>query len=174
MRISELKEEITNIMKTKNINDTYLFITTRYPTMVNDINLLFKVEYNDTINYTLQESRHYQQELRSGAIKRYGKCVISGKTDLLLLETAHIKQVYECDNYEKADINNVLLLWLDIHKYFDKYLISINPETLKVEIHGSITKDNKLYKYNGKDIMNINRESLKYLWHHYNIFTQKN
>ena len=86
-----------------------------------------------------REKRKYQQKLRKAAFDRYKNCVVSGRPEELLLEAAHIKPVSECDTEkEKEDINNVLLLWHDIHKYFDNYLVSINPETCFFEINNNI------------------------------------
>ena len=174
--ISQIKNIVDN--SNMSLTEIYLLLTTKYPNLEDDIKLLFMVEYKvNPKTYTLQENRDYQQQLRNNAIRKYnGKCIISGKSDLLLLETAHIKQVFECNDYEKKDDNNILLLWLDIHKYFDNYLLSINPDTLKVEIGNSVSKDNNMYKYNGKYIGNIDLgiETVKYLEHHYKVFNLKN
>ena len=92
-------------------------------------------------------------------------CVISGISEEILLEVAHIKPVSKCDTEkEKVDINNTLLLWIDIHKYFDTYMISINPKTTKVEV-----KCDYLMKYNGIKI-NVNEQTKKYLKNHYSTY----
>jgi len=117
-----------------------------------------------------RDKRYYQQILRKQAYIRYqNKCVISDINEKILLEVAHIKPVSECSNeQEKTDINNVLLLWIDIHKFFDAYLISINPKTLTVE-----TKCEYLKKYNGMTIK-INEQTRKYLENHYSKFISIN
>jgi hypothetical protein len=57
---------------------------------------------------------------------------------------------------------------MDIHKYFDNYEISINPETNLVEI--THNKDTEWLKdYEGKYI-ELDNETKKYLVNHYNKF----
>ena len=128
-------------------------------------------DYTPTI-YNLIENRNYQHKLRQLALHKFNnKCVISGKSDELLLETAHIKQVYECTNeIEKSDINNILLLWIDLHKYFDRYSLSINPNTLTVEISTALANNPDIYKYNSTVIGNLNNKTIRYLEHHYNLY----
>lgn len=144
------------------------------------IDLVFLIDFNvnvaeienDIIEKDEKEMRRYQKELRSIALERYSnRCVISGETKIKLLEVAHIKPVKDCTNlHEKKDINNTLLLWLDIHKYFDAYQLSINPANCKVEIN-VLDEDNAwMKKYKGMKVNCINENMKKYLEHHYNIF----
>jgi predicted restriction endonuclease len=74
------------------------------------------------------ENRPYQNKLRKYALKKYGKCIISGVKEEMRLDCAHIKPNNECDNIEKCYLENVLLLTHNIHSYFDKYMISINTQ----------------------------------------------
>lgn len=122
-----------------------------------DIDLELKQEMEE------REKRHYQKLLRQKALERYqNKCIISGIDKDILLEVAHIKPVSECKSIqEKADINNILLLWIDIHKYFDIYELSINPNTCKIEV-----KCDYLMKYNNLEI-ELNEETKEYLIYHY-------
>ena len=114
------------------------------------------------------ESRFYQKKLRKECMNKYNnKCIISGNKEEILLEVAHIIPVSECNtNKQKSDVNNTLLLWVDIHRFFDKYLISINPKTSKVE-----TKKKYLEKYD-QLYVRLNDETKKYLEHHYNNYTK--
>ena len=118
------------------------------------------------------EKRKYQRKLREDALKRYsGECVISGENKQKLLEVAHIKAVKDCENInEKKDINNTLLLWLDLHKYFDHYAFSINPHTFKVEVDTRNEDNLWLMKYNGMKLNCANPDMVKYIKHHYLIF----
>jgi predicted restriction endonuclease len=134
-----------------------------------DIKFVLLTFYNYDIELELKkdteerEYRHYQQILRKESFERYNnKCVISGIKEELLLEVAHIKPVSECELLqEKSDVNNTLLLWMDIHKYFDKYLISINPKTSKVEV-----KCEYLMKYNNLEVQ-LTDKTKEYLIEHY-------
>lgn len=113
-----------------------------------------------------REKRDYQRLLRQQAFERYNnRCIISGIDEDILLEVAHIKPVSRCDTViEKADVDNTLLLWIDIHKYFDAYKISINPKTCRV-----VVKCDYLMKYNDL-YLELNDSTRKYLEHHYSIF----
>lgn len=146
-----------------------------------DIKFVLLVDYNYDIDTDYKkdmyecEKRNYQQLLRQKTLQRYnGKCVISGISEINRLETAHIKPVYLCDNInDKKNIDNTLLLWMDIHKYFDDYQISINPNTCKIEVNLN-NKDNLWMKeYDGKMIDNLNNDTLGYLESHYKCFTER-
>lgn len=124
------------------------------------------IEKEIMIEYEEKEKRQYQKMLRLKAFEKYdNKCVISGIEKGILLEVAHIKPVSECKNIqEKSDVNNTLLLWIDIHKYFDNYQITINPNTSKIEC-----KCDYLMKYNGIKL-DLDKETKKYLEHHYSKY----
>jgi hypothetical protein len=117
-----------------------------------------------------KEKRFYQKKLRKESLNMYNnKCIISDNKEDILLEVAHIVPVSECDNNsEKGDVYNTLLLWVDIHRFFDKYLISINPETGIV-----ITNCDYLKQFNGKYIV-LNNKTQKYMKQHYNKFVNIN
>tara|TARA_Y100000768_G_scaffold353291_1_gene305479 strand:+ start:816 stop:1361 length:546 start_codon:yes stop_codon:yes gene_type:complete len=132
-------------------------------------------KYNFDVDFELKETeerekRKYQQKLRKAAFDRYKHCVISNRPEELLLEAAHIKPVSKCNLIkEKEDIDNILLLWHDIHKYFDNYLVSINPETCLFEIKDNINTD-LFNEFKNKKIDNLNSNTLNYLKNHYNKF----
>lgn len=76
-----------------------------------------------------------QQEFRKQLIDKYKKCIITNSDCLIELESAHIIPLNENNNY---DINNGLLIKSNLHKTFDKYYWSINPDNLKIEINNNI------------------------------------
>ncbi len=79
-----------------------------------------------------RKKRMGQQEFRDGLFKMYSNtCVISGNICDVELEAAHIVPYAESGSY---DLSNGLLLTSNFHKTFDKYLWSINPTTLCVEV----------------------------------------
>jgi predicted restriction endonuclease len=171
IKSSTIKKFIEDNLRNYNYMDLFILLTNKYYHIYEDIEMVFLIEY-DFIpkKYNVFENRKYQSMLRNYAINKYKKCVISGKTNVLLLEAAHVKQVYECvSKNEKSDVHNILLLWIDLHKFFDKYLISINPVNLSVEISNQVV-DPDIIKYNGIIINNITKETIKYLEHHYYLF----
>lgn len=138
------------------------------------IELVFLVDFDIYVSDLIiekqeKEKRKYQCKLRRDALRRYSeKCVISGQDKKRLLEVAHIKAVKDCKNInEKRDINNTLLLWLDLHRYFDDYEFSINPETLKIEVNLNNNDNEWLLKYNNMKIDCINNDMIEYINYHY-------
>jgi hypothetical protein len=172
--------EIYNIIKkTDNHCDAYVELTKRkYDKDL--IELVFSLEFDvdvsvlieDIIEKDEKEKRRYQKELRDLALKKYsGTCVISGEKRVLLLEVAHIKPVKDCLNInEKKDINNTLLLWVDIHKYFDAYRLSINPQSCTIEVDKNNKDTEWLMKYDGLKLKSVNQCMIKYIEHHYDAF----
>ncbi len=165
----------------KDIFIIYEELIIKYPLEVLEINYVLYYEYNididlykeDNSNKQLTDVRFYQQQLRKKALIKFNnKCVISGIDREICLEVAHIKSVSDCINtYEKMDIYNTLLLWIDIHKYFDNYLISINPKTSMTEIKEIINKSDYEFLTKYKNIkVNLDIENIKYIKHHYDIF----
>ena len=71
-----------------------------------------------------------QKEFREAVFSTYaGKCCLTGYSESSALEAAHIMP-YMGDQSNLID--NGLLLRVDVHRLFDKFLISINPQTLRV------------------------------------------
>lgn len=176
---------ITKYIEENKINKTLLQIYNELKDKENDIISLDLLKYvlleyhNFDVDFEIEfdkketeerEKRKYQQKLRKAAFERYKHCVISERPEKLLLEAAHIKPVSECgNNKEKEDIDNVLLLWHDIHKYFDDYLVSINPKTSIFEIKEYIDID-LFNEFKNKKIDNLNSNTLNYLTNHYDKF----
>jgi predicted restriction endonuclease len=106
-----------------------------------------------------------QKKFREEMFKKFNsKCIISGNDCEDELKACHIIPVADNESY---DIDNGLLLTSTFHDTMDKYLWSINPETLKVQIHP--TKNvGQIKKYNGKKInIKLNKDlesNLKIHW----------
>ncbi len=122
-------------------------------------------------------SRPYQSKLRYNAFINFnGQCIISGRTEKRLLEACHIKPDCDCEPHEKIDNDNILLLWCDIHIYFDLYEVSINPDTESFIIN----PNSECYEYfkslgfENKKIMNLSEKNKFYLKNHFEKFNQKN
>lgn len=158
----------------ENMPFTFIYENLRAMYNEHDIKFVFLTCYNYDIDLEYvtemeeREKRQYQKLLRQQTLEKYkNRCVVSGIKENMLLEVAHIKPVSKCDNnQEKSDVDNTLLLWIDIHKYFDDYKISINPETMKVEV-----KCDYLVKYNNLKV-EVDEETKKYLKLHYEIFSK--
>jgi hypothetical protein len=142
-----------------------------------DIKFIFNMEYNVDIesilkeDFEIREKRFYQQKLRKESLKFYNnKCVISDTNRKICLEIAHIKPVCKCDNTrEKMDVENTFVLWIDLHKYFDNYSFSINPNTCILEVKKDCDDYEWLKQYDNIKIY-LTEKNKMYLQHHYNTF----
>ena len=111
--------------------------------------------------------RANQAHFRAALLNSRGcKCAITGTTEPKALEAAHIIP-YSLERDGRDLLVNGLLLRLDIHKLFDDYLLSINPETRAIEVSPKIT-DSSYRKLHGTIIHDpIGNDNLKF---HYQNF----
>jgi hypothetical protein len=139
---------------------------------VNDLDLLLQTVYTDVKIIQDSHVRLLQHEFRKGLIEQYsGKCVVSYNDSLEELEASHIVEVKDGGD---SDISNGLLLEANLHKTFDKYLWTINPDTLIIESNpNNVT--NSVKKYIGNKV-NIELNPFLYtnLKKRYDIFAEKN
>lgn len=111
-----------------------------------------------------------QTNFRKKILQKFNnKCIITNETCCDELTAAHIIPISENENY---DIDNGLLLSEILHRTFDKYKWSINPDTCTIVINnqqnvGSIKK----YK-NQKINLLMNDKIYENIQSHYNIFLQ--
>ena len=76
------------------------------------------------------------------SINKFKKCAISG-IDHNICEAAHILPYCKCEENEKNDINNSILLSANMHKSFDKNYFTVDPLTSKIKImFENLKKDN--------------------------------
>lgn len=95
-----------------------------------------------TVRTQVSVVRTGQVNFRARMMARYGaQCVITECKIDTLLEAAHIIP-YRGD--QSDDELNGLLLRVDIHRLFDAYLISINPQTHTVELANSLSDETYL------------------------------
>ena len=153
-------------------NNYKLFNYDNYKELKIDLDfLLYNLYTNINItNLQQKEQRLDQNSFRKELIKKYNKCLISDSIDIEC-EACHIIPYSICKNF---DIDNGLLLSSDLHKTFDKYYWSINPNTLKIEINKNINDCGKIKKYENVQInLNVNNNIYNNLLYHYNIFIKK-
>lgn len=99
------------------------------------------LEYFNNLSYSLNVVRTKQQDFREELINYFNVCPIT-KMISDECEAAHIIPVSENGSYT---LSNGLLLGANIHKTFDKFLWSIDPETYLIKYKtntnvGSIAK----------------------------------
>ena len=85
-----------------------------------------------------------QKVYRDKLIEMQGcKCALCDVQNEEMLIASHIKPASLCNIYEKANINNGLLLCANHDKLFDKFLITFSFSTGKIKISRSITEREK-------------------------------
>lgn len=112
--------------------------------------------------------RQGQGNFRAAMLERYGaQCVITGCRIDTLLEAAHIIP-YRGD--QSHDELNGLLLRVDIHRLFDAHQISINPETLTVELAHRLNDEAYLHLQGKRLFLFSPKPRALYLEAHHNRF----
>uniref|UniRef100_UPI0025F270AB HNH endonuclease n=1 Tax=unclassified Thalassolituus TaxID=2624967 RepID=UPI0025F270AB len=116
----------------------------------------------------VQVLRIGQKEFRDLVVRRYsGQCCFTGCTEAAVLEAAHIMP-YMGDHSNLID--NGLLLRVDLHRLFDRFLISVNPDDLSLAISKNI-HDAYYQSLSGRSlsitVTNLTRQFLK---RHYDTF----
>ena len=149
-------------------NSHHLFGYTNKEEYLIDLNFMLKNLYKLNIIHSAK-IRLEQSDFRSLLIYKYNKCIVTSETCITALEACHIIPVAHDGSY---NINNGLLLSADIHKTFDAYYWSINPNTLKIETSNIDIGRIKNYT-NHKVDLSINDTLYHNLSHHYNYFIEK-
>jgi hypothetical protein len=99
--------------------------------------------------------RSDQQSFREDLIKKYNKCIITG-IPAKVCEACHIVPFAICDDRDKYNADNGILLRRDIHTLFDDGSLKINPNTLLVEISKEIKNDPQMKIYSDMHGMKVN------------------
>lgn len=132
------------------------------------LNLVFnKLSICYDFKYT-SEKYFRPKRFRSNVIQRDGVCVVSGN-DKIQCDVAHLEPL--SDNYN-FDIDNGILLSTELHRTFDKYLWSINPETHRIEIANGV-KNISIIQYIDKEL-ELKLNTNNYLSKHYDRFINLN
>lgn len=128
---------------------------------------------NISKQYQIHEKRTKQQIFRNQLIDRYGKCIVTGNHEKRC-EACHIIPFSECNQFCEYDTDNGILLDAGLHKLFDNYMLSINPQTMHVVISKVyLDSDPNLKKYNEIEV-NIDQKSINYIKKHYANYCDKN
>jgi len=80
--------------------------------------------------YKEEKQRHYRKKFSDIIFKKYNKCIVTNRGINVELEACHIVSVSEGGDYTES---NGLLLNRNLHKLYDNYIWSINPDTLIIE-----------------------------------------
>lgn len=156
----ELSSNIFSMYKEFNYDDDELF----------QIDLEFLL--NNIYNIKIVEhkiKRMGQAEFRQLLLERFNnRCIVTGNDCIDELEACHIIPVATNEDYS---LENGLLLERNIHKTFDKYYWSINPDTFQIEILNDINIGS-IRKYQNIKL-SLHDDMKHVLGAHYNIFMSK-
>lgn len=106
----------------------------------------------DDRDFTLREAalRPWQGQFREALFERYGaRCCISGCAVAEALEAAHITP-YQGE--KSNDPRNGLVLRSDLHTLFDRYLLGIDPGTLRITLSSALA-DPSYQRFDGKELV---------------------
>jgi hypothetical protein len=95
--------------------------------------------------------RRGQREFRFKLMERFGEiCAFSGEQPPQVLEAAHINSFSQTVEHH---LNGGLLLRRDIHSLFDANLISVNPESWKIQIAPRLQSFETYRPLNGRSLL---------------------
>ncbi|XKF14941.1 HNH endonuclease [Halomonas sp. BLK-85] len=116
--------------------------------------------------------REGQQDFRQQVLNNYyGSCCISGSRIRTVLEAAHINPY---TGHHSNRLDNGLCLRVDIHRLFDNFLLSIDPEKREVKISQKIKNDSEYRHLDGKQVMKGKVLASDYfLSQHYRTFCKR-
>ncbi|PIQ11238.1 MAG: hypothetical protein COW71_01115 [Ignavibacteriales bacterium CG18_big_fil_WC_8_21_14_2_50_31_20] len=128
------------INKIENNDNQFIELT---DDLLDDVVVIKKIERTKTEKMVSQKIRVGQNDFRQALLKSLKKCPITNLDEKRLLIASHIKPWVFCDNKERLDINNGLLLSPLFDKLFDKSvgLITFTPNK-EILISNKLTKEN--------------------------------
>ncbi len=159
-----------------NFDEEFLKLLNDYD--IDILNLVFLQAHNYIFNkqkFKEELIRIFQHKFRIQLEKLYGSCII---TYVTIYKACHIIPFCNSDYTNKYDIDNGLLMRNDLHDMFDKYIFSINPQTMQLEFDNNFfrnTSNKKTYEYLYGYVLTIdtNKKLLANLQQHYDIFIEK-
>jgi hypothetical protein len=112
--------------------------------------------------------REGQGGFREQLIREYGcRCCISGCEEGAVIEAAHIKPY---KGKQTNILENGLLMRVDLHRLFDKYLIAVEAESLTVRVASSVTDEYYRSLHGMKLKCRARRKTRQFLREHYDQF----
>jgi len=159
-----------------NLEDIFNNLLNKYYYFDIQLGYFTYLDYLEKNNLDIKDKKLKWNEIRKdydfkNSVKKIynEKCVISN-VDMDECSICHIKPLGVSNDDEKYDCNNGLILSKSLHRLYDKYLFTINPETFQIIISDNIKNKNlSINQYMDKKL-SLNPFSKKYLEYHFNIF----
>lgn len=130
-------------------------------------------QLDETVKKRLQDSRIGQERFRGSLMKYWnGRCAVTGFDDERILRASHIKPWHDCDNTERLDPFNGLLLIPNLDAAFDKGLITFDEQGMIV-ISSSFLDKAKLLGITDDMKIKLHERHHQYLaYHRENVFAK--
>ncbi len=162
-----LKDQVGRRMYSNSLKHYRYFIST-----IDEITYPLTNEHIFTVRETVVKTRIGQNTFRNELIHKYdGKCIVTRINHPKLLIASHIKPWSVCENSERIDVENGLLLSSNIDKLFDCGLITFNNDG-RLAISNFVGKDNEKELHISKDIivdLKASSKLLDYLDYHRSV-----
>jgi len=125
---------------------------------------------------TIIKARVGQGKYRNSLLEKYDtKCIVTGITQNKLLIASHIKPWAICDNNERVDVENGLILCANMDRLFDSGLITFRADG-KMVVSSFVSEDNKKRLNISSDIvvdLHASERLLDYLEYHRDVLYVK-
>ncbi|MCG9782640.1 HNH endonuclease [Vibrio brasiliensis] len=127
----------------------------------------------ETEKLNISKSRLGQGKFRSELFRKWKKCCMTGASLESVLRASHIKPWSQCNNKERLDPNNGLLLVANADCLFDSGLISFNSNGAVIKSKFLSDDEMELLLGGNKFSLTLNEEQRKYMDYHREFVFQK-
>ncbi|MFC8922000.1 HNH endonuclease [Cellulosimicrobium sp. NPDC057127] len=121
----------------------------------------------------LAKARRGQAEFRRELLKRYGAvCAVTGPQPEQVLDAAHL---YAYASSPHHDLQGGLLLRADVHRLFDRLVLTIDPRTWRARVDPALTdRFTLLQELSGRDLVlgTASRPRIDLIHGHFELATQ--
>ncbi|MGE5478398.1 MAG: HNH endonuclease [Bacteroidales bacterium] len=121
-----------------------------------------------TTKQTLIDARLGQGAFRSALIKYWVTCAVTGCSNIAVLRASHIKPWAHCDDSERLDQFNGLLLSPNLDTSFDAGLITFSDRGLMIISNQLSYEDQNKLGLNSNMTIRLDKLHLPYMRHHRN------
>lgn len=130
----------------------------------------------ETEKETIIKARVGQGKYRKSLLDKYdNKCIVTGISQNKLLIASHIKPWAICNNDERVDVENGLILCANMDRLFDSGLITFRSDG-KMYISSFVSEDNKSRLNISNDIivdLHASKRLLEYMEYHRDVLYVK-
>ncbi|EGR1703671.1 HNH endonuclease [Vibrio cholerae] len=134
---------------------------------------LESADISKTEKLNLVKSRLGQGKFRTALLNKWGECCLTGVRLETALKASHIKPWSQCDNKERLDPNNGLLLVANADSLFDSGLISFNENGRLIKSKYLPEVELKLLLGRSDYSLDLNESQKRFMEYHRKYVLQK-